>query len=108
MFGTPIMLTFEGENKFKTVIGALLTVACIITIGGLAVNGLIKVVQNKMISFSSETYFTNTDSDGATGLNPIMYDFNVAIGLVSQKLDPSYGFINVAIVNQTSELDNTT
>lgn len=57
MFGTPIMLTFKGENKFKTVIGSILTVACIITIGGLAANGLLKVIQNKIISFSSETYY---------------------------------------------------
>ena len=69
MFGTPIMLTFQGENKFKTTIGAFLTLACIITIGGFAMNGLLQVGQNKMISFSSETFYTNTDSVGALGLN---------------------------------------
>ena len=65
MFGTPIMLTFQGENKFKTAIGAFLTLACIITIGGFAISGLLQVAHNKMVSFSSETYYKNTDAEGA-------------------------------------------
>lgn len=43
MFGTPIMLTFKGDTKFKTVIGSILTVACAIVIGGLGINSLLKV-----------------------------------------------------------------
>ena len=108
MFGTPIMLTFKGDNKFKTVIGSILTVACIVTIGGLGVNGLIRVFQNKMISFSSETYYANTDSVGATGLNPIEYDFHAAIGFMNRKLDPTFGKLAVSIVNVTSMYDNQT
>ena len=84
MFGTPIMLTFKGDNKFKTVIGSILTVACAVTIGALAINGLLRVFQNKMISFSSETYYTNTDSDDISGLNPMEYNFLAAIGFVNR------------------------
>ena len=108
MFGTPIMLTFKGDNKFKTVIGSLMTIACIITIGGLAINGLIKLFQGKMISFSSEKYYTNTDSDQAAGLNPVEYDFHAAIGFVNRKLDPTFGKLVVSIVNKTTEFDNST
>lgn len=66
------------------------------------------MAQNKLVSFSSETYYTNTDSVGASGLNLNLYDFNAAIGFAQRKLDPAYGSIKAVIVNQTSNFDNNT
>ena len=53
IFGREITLTFEGERKFKTMIGGIFSIIAIIIVIAVGGSGLSKVIQNSMISFAS-------------------------------------------------------
>ena len=51
MFGTPIRLTHKGEEKFKTVYGAVATVVIAIYLVYYSINEFLPVITSEISSF---------------------------------------------------------
>ena len=91
MFGKQITLTFQGNDKFQTPVGAFFSIICGLLIFSYAVKGLQQYLQGTILSLNTQSLFT----DLSTGLSfdPSQYGFKLAVGIKGLQIDPTYGYL---------------
>ena len=103
MFGQEISLTWNGEDRFNTAFGAIVTLilfAVLISFGGLKANDLFKK-KNPIVS-RTNILRENPLSNDSLSYDPQIHGFDFSFGLYNQ-LDPRIGFFSVREVSRVTQ-----
>ena len=96
MYGRPVSLTFHGKEKFKTTVGACLTISVVTILGMFTLFNMLKL--NKLqqpiqTTFHEHSFYNiNSELDAAEAVQPGKI---FAMGLGNTLVDPSIGTFNV-------------
>ena len=98
LFGQQVSLTWNGEDQYKTSIGASLSTIIWIIMIAYTVMRFTEMVQRDSPSIAKFSLIKTAEQDQP--FNPQKSGFDFAFGL-SKPLDPTIGFFTVNYINQT-------
>ena len=96
MYGEQISLTYKGESQFKTLPGAMTSLAVMLTLLAFATYRMIILVTRDNPNVSKQSFMRDLDVENP--LLPADYGYNLAFGLPNP-MDPSFGLYVVNTVS---------
>ena len=88
LYGHSVSLTYKGEQNYKTIPGAIMSLIVILTILAFSTYKSIVFVTKQDPNVSKQVFTRDLDHEGP--LYPKDYGFNLAFGL-KRPIDPKYG-----------------
>jgi hypothetical protein len=97
LFGQEIKLTWNGEEQYKTTLGATVSIAIIVIMLAYTITRFGELVNRKNPSISKVTLIRTPEEDAPYAPYDTGFDFAFSL---SKDLDPRYGFFTLNHIKQ--------